>query len=918
MSQEARRAGRLFFGLLGPVAVWRAGRPLALGTPQQRRVLTLLILHRNTPVSADRVIEALWGDAPPANALQTVRTYVSRLRGLLGGEETSPLRAGPGGYRLVIENDDVDVDRFEALARAGREALEAGDAAVATSKLEDALALVRGRPLAGLEYDDFVRHEIERLEELRLLVFEDLVEARLLEGRHEELVPELRAAVDLHQLRERLWGQLMLALYRTGRQADALEAYREARRVLSDELGLEPGRELRDLERLILLQDRALEHGAVGRLHGVPRYVTSFVGREGEIEAVQALVRRERLVTIVGAAGSGKTRLAAETSGVVRGSFAEGVWWVDLASTAQSDAPAAIADALAIRLDSGRAPSDLVVSRLLGAGLLLVLDNCEHVAAELAPLLVRVAAECEPATVLATSREPIRVAGERVHRLPPLSVPPDATAGLDRVLEYEAARLVVARASAAAAGLTLDEPTAREIAAIVRRLDGLPLAIELAAGKLRSMSIPELSRALETGLGVLAGGDRSAPPRQQTLEAAISWSFDRLSPAERALFERLAVFPAGFDLAAARAVGADALVEAEQVLPVLSELVEKSLVAAEVGHQTRYRMLTTIRAFALDWARREGELEPASARHRDHFAEHADDLFWELVGPDLGASLVHARADAANFRAALDWSLGRGDGDQALRLASALAMFWFRTGRLREWHELLRRALDLADRSSPWRPRALVGQAWLSFLSGASTALQDARTAVRACERTERELLGLALAALAECQIARGELGAAEVSVHRARECLVETRFAEGTHLAEELTGALLYRQGDVQGALVHLRRSRDLYRELRGNLDAGWALVRLASVALVAGQLREATAAAGDAVEDFRARDDRRGLAAAFVLLGRIYATQNESDRAHALLREAAELAAEWEYPVELAGAQAALGELGLAALAR
>jgi predicted ATPase/DNA-binding SARP family transcriptional activator len=913
VSQEARGAGRLFFGLLGPAAVWRDGRPLALGTPQQRRVLTLLILHRNTPVSADRIIEALWGGAPPANALQTVRTYVSRLRGLLGGEETSRLRAGPGGYRLLIENDDVDVGRFEALARAGREALEAGDAAVATTKLEDALALVRARPLAGLEYDDFVRHEIERLEELRLLVFEDLVEARLLEGRHEELVPELRAAVDLHPLRERLWGQLMLALYRTGRQADALEAYREARHVLSDELGLEPGRELRDLERLILLQDRALEHFAVGRLHGVPRYVTSFVGREGELEAVQALVRRERLVTIVGAAGSGKTRLAAEASVVVKGSFAEGVWWVDLASAAQSDALAAIADALAIRLDSGRAPSDLVVSRLRGARLLLVLDNCEHVAAELAPLLVRVAAECEPATVLATSREPIRVGGERVHQLPALSVPPDATAGVDRVLEYEAARLVVARASTAAAGLTLDEPTAREIAAIARRLDGLPLAIELAAGKLRSMSIPELGRALETGLHVLAGGDRSAAPRQQTLEAAISWSFDRLSAAERALFERLAVFPASFDLAAARAVGADGLVKAEQILPLLSDLVEKSLVAAEVGHETRYRMLITIRAFAVERARREGELEPASARHRDHFAELADELFWELVGPDLARSLVRARADGASFRAALDWSLGRGDEDQALRLASALAMLWFRTGRLREWRELLGQALDLADRSSPWRPRALVAQAWLSFLSGAPTALRDARAGARACEREERELLGLALAALAECQITRGELAAAEVSVDRARECLVKTRVAEGEPLADQLAGVLLHRRGDVEGALVHLRRSRDHYRELRGNLDAGWALVRLADVALAAGQLREAAAAAGDAVADFRARDDRRGLTAAFVVLGEIYAAQNEPHRAQALLHEAAQVAGEWDYPVELAKAQTALDQLEL-----
>jgi predicted ATPase/DNA-binding SARP family transcriptional activator len=913
LGDEVRGPPGLFYGLLGPVAVWRDARPLPLGTPQQRRLLAVLILHRNTPVSIDRIVDALWHEDVPAHALQTVRTYVSRLRKILWGDP-SPLLTEGGGYRLAIEGAQVDIDRFEALAQNGREALDAGDAALATSRLEDALALVRGSPLAGLEYDDFARYEIERLEELRLLVFEDLVEARLLQGRHEELVPELRAAVDQHPLRERLWAQLMLALYRSGRQSDALEAYREARGILGEELGLEPGRALRDLERLILLQDRTLEHGAVGRLHGVPRYVTSFVGREAELATVQALIGRERLVTIVGPAGSGKTRLAAETSLLVREAFAEGVWWVDLGSAASRSAEVAIADALAVRLDSPRSPVAMIVSRLRGAHVLLVLDNCEHVAADVASLLAQVVSECEPATILATSREPIRVAGERVHRLPPLSVPPDGLVGADRVLEYEASRLLAARASAAAASVTIDESTARAIAEIVTRLDGLPLAIELASGKLGSVSLPELARALKHGLGLLAGGDRSVPARQRTLEAALSWSFDLLSSDERLLLERIAVFPAGFGLAAARMVGANGKLGPDRVLPVLAELVEKSLVTAELGDETRYRLLVTVRTFVLERARKDGELEQAAIRHREHFAELADELFWELLGPELGTWLERARRDHANLHTALHWSLERGESDAALRLASALSMYWFRTGRLREWREFLGRALALADGSSRWRPRALVGQAWSSVLAGAPDAVQRAREAVRACERADRELLGLALAALVECQIARDQLDDADATIRRAREVFAETGLAEGPHLVEELTGEVLHGRGDVEGALVHLRRSRDLYRELRGTLDAGWTLVSLAKVALEAGESDEAATAAGEAVEDFRARGDPRGLAAALVVLGRTYMARSEPGRARTLVHEALEQAREWGCPVELAQAQAVLDELGLA----
>jgi predicted ATPase len=669
------------------------------------------------------------------------------------------------------------------------------------------------------------------------------------------------------------------------------------------------------MERMILLQDRALEHGEVGRLHGVPRYATSFVGRDGSIEAVRGLVERERMVTIAGAAGSGKTRLAAEAAPRLRELFAEGVWWIDLSATELSGVPSAFADALGIRRHPARTTSELVVSRLRGAPVLLVVDNCEHVADEVARLLVQILTETEPPRILATSREPVRVTGERVLRLPPLSTPPATTIGPDRLLEYEAARLLVARASAAGESVTLDERSSEAISAIVSQLDGLPLAIELAAGKLGSVSLPELALALESRLDLLTSGDRGGPPRQQTLEAAISWSLELLSDGERRLLKRLTVFPASFDAAAAEAVaGGDELGRAD-VLPLLVRLVDKSLVSADVGQPTRYRLLTTVRAFARDVD--DGhDLAPAANRHRDYFSERADELFWQLVGPDLSSALVLARLEQPNLHAALQWSFERGEGEHALRLASALSMYWFRTGQLREWQEHLGAALELAGASSAWRARGLIASAWLYRLVGDAEAQRQARKAVVACIDERPDLLGLALAVLAEAQILVGELDDAHDTIERARKAFEGTEFAEGPHLTEELLGEVAFRRGDLDDALAHLRRSRDLYRELRGSLDAGWTLVVLAEVALASGEVDEAAEAANDAVADFRARGDPRGLAAAFVLLGRTYAARRDARYANELFVEARELAREWECPVELEQAERALEDLRLAAV--
>jgi predicted ATPase/DNA-binding SARP family transcriptional activator len=866
-------------GLLGPPALWRDGEPLGLGTPQQQRVLTALLLRRNEVVGIDAVVEALWPEAPPPNAVQTVRTYLSRLRAELG----DALATERGGHVLRLADGALDVDLFEALAAVGRAALDNGSPAEAETRLREALALVRGRPLAGMEYDDFCRHETARLEELEQLVREDLVEARLALGKHRELVAELRAAVGQQPLRERLWGQLMLALYRSDRQAEALEAFRQARELLAERLGLEPSRELRKLERLILLQQRTLDHDAVGRAHGVPSYATSLVDRERELGAILDGLAGSRLLTLVGPAGAGKTRLAAEAAGRLRSAFPDGVWWIGLATADAESVGPAFARALGLPEPPGRSAEELVVARLRGTRVLLVVDNCEHVAAATATLAELVLAGTAAVRILVTSREPLRADGEAV-----LTVPPLGTSA--------AKQLFVERGG----GGPHDEAA---VARIVERLDRLPLAIELAAGRLRSLPLPDLAERLEEGLELLSDGPRTAPARQRTLEAAIGWSYGLLDADERRTLLALAAFPGDFDAAAAEAVVAD-----RPALVLLSRLLDRSLVALGAGERPRYRLLQTVRAFLLGRTDAADELDAALERHRAYFAAWAESLFRGLLEPGIAVWLDRGHAEYHNLRAALLRSLERGKGDEALQIASAVGLYWFRTSRLNEGLTLLLRALELAPAESPWRPRGLVSLSWLELAAAAPQAGESAAAAVAACEDGDPELLAFAHAGLAQLQAATGRLDDAERSVELSGALFDELAHGEGRPLTDELRGIVCARRGDLDRALRYLTRSRDGYLELRGHPQAGWTHIHLAHVQLALDLLTEAEASARTAIDEFQSRHDPRGLAAAYTCLGRARTLQGDLDHARPLLEEAAALARRWGYGPEAAEAEAAL----------
>ena len=486
--------------LLGPVQMARAGRDVGLGGPRQRAVLVLLVLEAGRVVPAGRLVEEVWRGSPPPGAAKTMRSYVSRLRPLLAPEVELVGRGG--GYVLSVDPGVVDAVRFERLAVSGQAALRRGDPTAAAGCFREALGLWHGPALADVGEVEPLAREAARLEELRLAAVEGRIEADIELGLHAEVTGELEGLVTEHPLRERLWRLLVLALYRGERQADALAAYRRARDMLAAELGLEPGEELRRLEEAVLRQE--VPAAPPPRRHNLPAPLTSFLGREQDSALLERLLGEARLVTLTGTGGTGKTRLALEVGARVVSRFPDGVWLAELAGVAD---PGLVGEqvmgALGVRQAGDVPVLEALIYRLRSAELLLVLDNCEHLldaCTQLAGALLRAAAGLR---VLATSREPLGIPGEVTYPVRPLDLPSEQ-ADAHALAQAPAVRLFLDRGSAARGGTGGGVAPVAVAERICRTLDGLPLAIELAAARLGTLSAAEIEAHLADRFRFLA------------------------------------------------------------------------------------------------------------------------------------------------------------------------------------------------------------------------------------------------------------------------------------------------------------------------------------------------------------------------------------------------------------------------------
>lgn len=680
------------FRILGPLEASVGSRPVALGGEKRRALLAMLLLHANEAVSAEQLAVALWGEDAAADAIRTVRVHVSRTRAAL--QDADVLVTEPSGYRLRVAPGELDADRFEALLHKGRRELDDGAPAAALHTLEAALGLWRGDVLSDLAYEAFAQPAIARLEELRWDAIEARNDAHLALERPDAV---LECRIERAPLRERLVEQRMRALYAVGRHVEALAVYHDARRRLDEEFGLQPGPALRELERAIL----AHELPAPGP--ELPRPLTPTLGRSGLLDALTALVRTRRLVTVTGPGGVGKTRVAIDAAHAVAAAFPDGVHFVDLARVADpADVPGAVAAATGVTPLPGERHEDALIRRLRTTRTLLVIDNAEHVI-EAAPVLGRLTAACARVHVLVTSREPLRLAGEHCVPVPPLA-------------EVDAVALFVERARQRRPHFGLTDANAGAVAELCRRLDGLPLAVELAAARVAVLEPEQLVTRLADLLPLLEGGSRDAPERQRTMRAALDWSFALLSPDEQSAFRALAVFVGGADVDAVEAVtGAS--------LTVVDALVAKSLAAVRHGRVT---VLEVVRRFAAA----QGVPDAVRRRHAEHYLALA-----ERLAPEVrvtGRRVGEMDRELGNFRAALDH--GAGDGDLALRLASALEPYWTATCREAEGAALLDRALHLPA-SDHVLGRARIARAILLRRDAMRESVADADAALALCRR---------------------------------------------------------------------------------------------------------------------------------------------------------------------------------------
>jgi predicted ATPase/DNA-binding SARP family transcriptional activator len=690
------------FRILGPLEALDEGRDVAPPGSKRRALLALLLLHANETLPVERLIDELWGENPPVTAAKALQVHVSRLRKALGaGNGADGVIVTRGhGYQLRVDPERLDAHRFERLIAEGSGELAAGRPARAASAFESALTLWRGAPLADLLDEPFAGRETARLEDLRLAAVEQLNDAKLQLGRHAELIGQLEALIGEHPYREGLRAQLMLALYRSERQADALQAYQDARRTLVEELGIEPGERLRELERAILAQDPSLALVAVESAEPAPSRLpvppSHTLGRDQDRQDVVALVRRPdvRLVTLTGAGGVGKTRLALEVARRLETEFDDGAWFVSLAATANAEhVSSAITQALGVKPLEGETSKEAVERYLAHKRGLLVLDNFEHLLAA-APLVSDLLAGSSGVVVLATSRKPLRLQTERCYAVAPLQVPVNG----DPVAVERAAAgaLFVERARSHDRDFALTDDNAGVIAKICRRLDGLPLAIELAAARTTVLDADQLNTRLARALDVLGGGTRDSPDRQRTLRATIDWSHRLLSTAEARTFARFAVFSGGATIEAAEAVTA-------ANLDVLQGLVDKHLLLRR--SDSRLWMLETVREVAREQLDTEPYAGRARERHCRHYLALAERAEPQLFTRTEAVWLPRLDAEVDNFRAALDWSLAR-EPALALRLAGLLYLFWEVSNRDAEGLEWVEAALDAAGDDAPVRDRA--------------------------------------------------------------------------------------------------------------------------------------------------------------------------------------------------------------------
>ena len=721
--------------VLGPLEVVSDDGDVARPQGHTAHLLAALIHSAGRAVSTEALIGVLWGERPPSTARASIQVYVAKIRKVIAAasaDAIQPIETVPDGYRFDHTDVTVDTARFRVLVEQARHLPES----LRQAQLTEALALWRGRPYGPWSDETFFVGDTTSLEELREAVEEDLVDVELGLGRHDALVAELRTLVEAAPLRERRWRQLMLALYRSDRRAESLRTYQRLRTVLGTELGIEPGPEAVALEEAILFDDQALLLSDQPRQPEIPFTPlpdpgTSFIGRDREIAEIDDLLERHPLVTLTGPGGVGKTRIATEIARATSGDAVAVPIFIDLSDITEADLVIS-----AVALATGRQPTNAeggavansdVIAAGTGASTVLVLDNCEHVLDAVGRVVEDIRSYSPQMHVLAASLEPLGLAFEAVYQLDPLPVPeldtpPSEMAGTDAV------RLFADRAKQRSHEFALTDSNISAVAQICRLLDGLPLAIELAATALGTLSPEELAAELEHSLAPLSDVRRGSNSRHKTLAATVDWSYRRLDEPSQRLLRRLSVFRNGWTLPDTGPVTDLEGQGPDEIRTGLSKLVNRSLVDFNASAPSpRYRLLEPIRRIAWDLCAETEELETMRSRHAKHFRDIARQATTDTNGRDRAKWYVHFEAERENYRAAIDWAMEECKCGYLATLLPAVSRYWFRRDLKGDEQRLTQRVLEHCTCLTTGRAPPIVMYGAQAALANGDSALASER-----------------------------------------------------------------------------------------------------------------------------------------------------------------------------------------------
>jgi predicted ATPase/DNA-binding SARP family transcriptional activator len=841
--------------LLGSVELVEGDQVVRITAAKQRALLALLSLQAGTVVPLETIVGRLWEEPPPPSAVHAVGVYVSELRRRLPARDL--LRSRKPGYVIDVPTEAVDALRFERLYRSALERVHNGELAAAVTELRDALALWAGPALADAR-EGSLRMDAERLDETRLVAYEVYLDAELRLGRLNTVLVDAERLLAEHPLRPHLVRTVMLARASAGRHADALAAYHEHRWRLDAELGLAPDATLRELETAILRDEIPVFAQAVrSPPKPLPAQPTTLVGRERELIEVECLLAREdvRLLTLTGPGGVGKTRLALQIAAAAADRLEDGAFFVSLAAVRDAELViASLAENLGVREQAGTTLAATVAGHLAERELLLVLDNFEQVSAaagEVATLL----AAAPRLRVLVTSRTVLGLRGEQLYDVPPLAVP-SLSDGLETILSSDAVRLFERGAHAVDPEFTIDERNAEAVAEVCRRLDGLPLAVELAAARVRALPPKTMLGRLDKRLQFLSGGGLDLEPRQQTLMATIAWSFELLPCSGQELFARLGVFVGGFRLEAAESLIASDKVARHEVLDGVTSLLANSLLRRwdDPDGEPRFWMLETIREFALHQLERRGLLDTCRRLHASYFTDLAERAEPELWGAEQAAWSTRLDSDQNNFREAVAWALGAGEGELALRLAGALEPYWETRGQVAE------------------------GQRWLLAALAAGPAASAGRRA--------KVIFGLSRLVDIE-----GDYARERALLEEAVPLFDQASDRHGLTFALAHLGYALGRIGEERGAATTSLRAVELSRQLDDRWLLAMALNCQGMAHLDSGQYAAAQAAIEESLSIRRALGERRGIAVTLDSLGTLLVAQGRNADALRPLEEALSL---------------------------